>query len=222
MAIGRSCFLAEPEWREVFESPDLSLTHTSRNTALRSELCDFLVDIPALISETAVFLSEGPPTFSSLEPHFEKQRLRLRQVTLDLSEQVKSWHGRNFGRLSGCTQAPPLGDVRKIITGDTKHSLNPEGTLFWVVNCVTNSVLVKLEQLLFALDSATGDVHDAKHLLRLEEYLKHEELARTALEAVGEHSQIATKPLIFGLSQLWSGGDVMATSWGQRFQSPLG
>ena len=220
MAIGQSCFLAEPEWRDVLELPDPSLTHLSQNTALRSELCNFLVDIPTLISEIAVFLSEGPPTSSSSKLHFEKQRLRLRNVTFDLSQQLKSWHHRNFGLVSNLILEAPTLDTSSLRkkTGDSRDSDNPEGTLFWVVNCVPNSVLVKLEQLLFALDSINEDFQDVRHLMRLEEYLKHQELARNALEAVGDQSRIAIKPLIFGLSQLWSSDDLMAASWSRRFQ----
>jgi hypothetical protein len=88
--------------------------------------------------------------------------------------------------------------------------------LLAVLDCVSNSVLVRLEKLLLTLTSVPLQQHEElKFTPSPATIARRQATIRNSFNFVKRHSKVAAKPLEFGLQQLWSAD----RAFGQSFIS---
>ncbi|KAJ2897711.1 hypothetical protein MKZ38_004488 [Zalerion maritima] len=168
------CFLSHSSWRNLAaRTPGPSEFIPSDSMTMRSQLCEFLIDVPELIVGLKSIRISDPSQQSdtSLE--------MLRRVH-DMRQRIEAWY---YLRVPRTRKTPEEG-------GNERGEL-----LFTVLDCVTHAVLSRLDvsPLTFiSQPDAPISVYEGRTGSdRLG-------IARAALEEVRNRSGIAAKPLEFG------------------------
>jgi hypothetical protein len=193
--------------------PSVSGSESKRDSwgiGLRSQLCDYLVDIPVLVQDSTTVLAEA----SKLYDEDAQAKLDgIRERILLMRERLENWY---------VNVAVPR--IRRV---DKKHMIIDEprvehddtypGLLFGVLDCVANTVLVKLDTLLLSIGAASGRMGCD---ISYDTIMRRQSTARKALEMVRRRSLIAAKPLEFGLQQIWNDDeDLLVVFSGGIFKS---
>jgi hypothetical protein len=200
-SVGRNCFLAQPEWRRLLKSPSpLDASSSSSNQAslsLRTQLCGFLVEIPGLIrdaSQVAMQIASGDTCPLRLT---ERREVIARQIS-SLKHDFGWWYCTRFSSLhSAYGTMKVVGPKQSSKEGFTDDDL----LLAHVVDCVSISLLLRLDGLLSALmpqtqDGGTSSSQSERAVARRRQALN------LSFEYVKDNSTVAVKPLQFGLQQL--------------------
>jgi hypothetical protein len=187
------CFLSAPEWRALPEQPLDSLDMTSIGIQLRTQLTDFLLDLPELLARAQLLLTAPAP-------RIDDGLKSLSSYTTGLKRRIEFWYERAvFPHI--CPQKPR--DIREIMhISDREY---PE-LLFIFLDCVICSLLVKLDDLLNALESAhvPQELKLPSSPSNISPYMIRREVARSALILVQARSTVTAKQLSFGLNHLES------------------
>ncbi|GMG01091.1 unnamed protein product [Aspergillus oryzae var. brunneus] len=191
MNLRQPCFLARSPWREFLrETEETALTPASWACVLRSKLCDWLVDIPVLLEEITGILRSG---------NYGMKLKRLVQRAMVIHDQIDGWY------LAEVVPAVPYVQQH----GDNSAPLRPSAEysqpLMGVLDCVTNSTLITLEDAIstsVSLFSESDGFH--KSIDFSITISKRQQTISNALKYVRGYSLVAAKPLEFGLQQLRS------------------
>ncbi|GAB1194901.1 hypothetical protein APSETT444_004153 [Aspergillus pseudonomiae] len=192
MNLRQPCFLAQSPWREFLrETEETALTPGSRAAALRSKLCDWLVDVPVLLEQVSGILRYGS---------YGMKLERLVQRAMAIHGQIEGWY------LAEVVPAVPYVEQDE----DGRAPLRPSEysqPLMGVLDCVANSTLIALED---AISTSVSLLSDSNGFHESIDYstliLKRQQTICNALEYVRGYSPVAAKPLEFGLQQLRSLG----------------
>ncbi|KJK64727.1 GAL4-like ZnII2Cys6 or C6 zinc binuclear cluster DNA-binding domain protein [Aspergillus parasiticus SU-1] len=191
MNLRQPCFLAQSPWREFLrETEETALTPASRACVLRSKLCDWLVDVPVLLEEVSGTLHSG---------HCGMKLERLVKRAMVIHDQIEGWY------LAEVVPAVPYVQQR----GDNGAPLRPSAEysqpLMGVLDCVTNSTLITLED---AISTSVSLLSESDGFHKPIDFSitisKRQQTINNALEYVRGYSLVAAKPLEFGLHQLRS------------------
>ena len=141
-------------------------------------------------------------------PESRHERILLRAFTMNGS--IDPWYANELeplvlacGSLSNASLKlnGPAWDMHP----DTSKAFKYPELLLTVLDCVSNSVLVRLEKLLLTLTSASLQQHEElKFTLGPATIARRQATIRESFNFVRRHSKVAAKPLEFGLQQLWS------------------
>ncbi|BAE57536.1 unnamed protein product [Aspergillus oryzae RIB40] len=176
------CFLARSPWREFLrETEETALTPASWACVLRSKLCDWLVDIPVLLEEITGILRSG---------NYGMKLKRLVQRAMVIHDQIDGWY---------------LAEVVPAVPAPLRPSAEYSQPLMGVLDCVTNSTLITLEDAIstsVSLFSESDGFH--KSIDFSITISKRQQTISNALKYVRGYSLVAAKPLEFGLQQLRS------------------
>ncbi|KNG84011.1 hypothetical protein ANOM_007782 [Aspergillus nomiae NRRL 13137] len=192
MNLRQPCFLAQSPWREFLrETEETALTPGTRAAALRSKLCDWLVDVPVLLEQVSGILRCGS---------YGMKLERLVQRAMAIHGQIEGWY------LAEVVPAVPYVEQ----DGDGRAPLRPSEysqPLMGVLDCVANSTLIALEDAISTSVSLLSDSNGFHESIDYSTIIsKRQQTIRNALEYVREYSPVAAKPLEFGLQQLRSLG----------------
>lgn len=191
MNLRQPCFLARSPWREFLrETEETALTPASWACVLRSKLCDWLVDIPVLLEEITGILRSG---------NYGMKLKRLVQRAMVIHDQIDGWY------LAEVVPAVPYVQQH----GDNSAPLRPSAEysqpLMGVLDCVTNSTLITLEDAISTsvslLSESDGFHKPIDFSITISE---RQQTISNALKYVRGYSLVAAKPLEFGLQQLRS------------------
>ncbi|KAH8890411.1 hypothetical protein GQ53DRAFT_175987 [Thozetella sp. PMI_491] len=192
LATEGQCFLSDPEWRALPQHPLYSLDTPSLGIRLRTQLSDFLVDVPALTSAARLLLSTP-----GLESDAGLSRLTSR--VRELIHRIEMWYEHQV-----YPHVRPK--TRHGIDEDLSDREYPE-LLFSFLDCVICAVLVKLDDLAESLSRLQNP--DAVSSTSLSErpgicnlYTARVVVARLARQLVESQSAVTAKQLCFGLRRL--------------------
>jgi hypothetical protein len=185
------------------------VTQGPPSLSLRAKLCDLLVDIPYLLSELSKLSDlDGSRSLDQSDPESQYERILLRAIAVNRS--IETWYANELEPILLACGSPfnaslkSNGPARDIQTDTGKVFEYPE-LLLAVLDCVSNSVLVRLEKLLLTLTSASLQQHEElKFTLCPATIARRQATIRESFNFVKRHSKVAAKPLEFGLQQLWS------------------
>ncbi|KAH0835183.1 hypothetical protein FOPE_04078 [Fonsecaea pedrosoi] len=185
------------EWRQSLESPPTSIdTEGHASISLRSELCEFLVDVPGLIREatsTADQLLDGDVDPVGLKKRHQNAIIQISSV----KHAFEWWYSTKIAPLRSISDA--VGSTR---VETTSNSSVRDDLLLAVVDCVSNSIMIKLDTLQAQLNSDWGNLR-VDVLGCQQAQAKRRKMMYQALQFVRDKSLVAAKPLEFGLRQLW-------------------
>ncbi len=209
MKLGQPSFLSNPEWRELLNTSTGGVVSAEGEAVkLRSDLCNFLLDVANLISEVASIFSTMRASTVNFVGTIEQVERAIVQI-LSLKKAIESWYAREIEprlafpplRSRSSWVAKPDDNVAEPGDGRRVHFPN---LLFAVVVCVSNSMVIKLETLLSTLTSLAPCEHgDAEPVISPMTLVQRQEMVHQSLHFVKETSSVAAKPLSFGLQQLW-------------------
>ena len=212
---GEQCFLARPEWREADRAPTESAAYGSEETQLKHMLSNLLLDFPDMIRQSADLVRSLRAQCArqdhqpSLEDAIHRQ-LQMKQKVEQWFATVPLKAGPNVDAGDGQT-TPPKQGYRNLFCG--------------IVDCIVNSVLVKLGRMMLCLsiflESTDHGVHDLfcdpGFLQTIEE---HRATAQEAFVFVKTTSEIGTKPLDFGLKMIGTDDDVFEVPYPASMTTP--
>ncbi|KIY02498.1 uncharacterized protein Z520_00963 [Fonsecaea multimorphosa CBS 102226] len=195
-SIGQECFLSRQEWRQLLKSstaPIATVEHAG--ISLRSELNEFLVDVPGLAREASSIADEllnGKPDSAGL---LERRQKAIIQIS-SLKRAFELWY---------CTKVAPQRPIPGVPLPNKveipRNSSPQDELLFAIVDCVSNCVMIKLDSLWASIDSN-------RHVLKVDildfqkAQSKRKLIMHQSFQFVRASSHIAAKPLEFGLQQL--------------------
>jgi hypothetical protein len=206
MRFKEHCFLRSPEWQTLLlQSPVWPFqTLQTRSLSLRSRLCGTLVDLPSLIIHCST-IDENQTYQTGWE---ERSDLLMHKVSMML-EDVKKWL---------TVEAEPLflsyASSQQVI----KEHINYPDIISGILDCVANTALLTMDKILRFLcharlrsSSLAGQIRqqqlETSHLLDNPENIERwRQRAITAFNFVQGESELAAKPLEFGLRQIQSRG----------------
>ena len=185
------------------------MTQAPPSLSLRAKLCDLLVDIPDLLSELSKLSDlDGSRSLDQSDPESGHERILLRAIAT--SRSIETWYANELEPLLLACSSPsnallkPNGPLWDIPTDAGKVLEYPE-LLLAVLDCVSNSVLVRLGKLLLTLSSASLRLHEElKFAICPTTIARRQATIRESFNFVKRNSKVAAKPLEFGLQQLWS------------------
>ncbi|EIT73349.1 hypothetical protein AO1008_04526 [Aspergillus oryzae 100-8] len=182
MNLRQPCFLARSPWREFLrETEETALTPASWACVLRSKLCDWLVDIPVLLEEITGILRSG---------NYGMKLKRLVQRAMVIHDQIDGWY---------------LAEVVPAVPAPLRPSAEYSQPLMGVLDCVTNSTLITLED---AISTSVSLLSESDGFHKPIDFSitisKRQQTISNALKYVRGYSLVAAKPLEFGLQQLRS------------------
>jgi hypothetical protein len=177
--------------------------------SLRAKLCDLLVDIPNILSELSKLSDpDGSRSLDQRDSESRYERILLRAIAT--SRSIETWYTNELEPLLLACRSPsnaPLksnGPPEDIYT-DTAKVLDYPELLLAVLDCVSNSVLIRLEKLLLTLTSASlQQPEELKFAICPTTTARRQATIRESFNFVKRNSKVAAKPLEFGLQQLWS------------------
>ncbi|KAJ9213931.1 transcriptional regulator family: Fungal Specific TF [Paecilomyces variotii] len=219
MSEGRECFLSQLQWRQLLQSPAVfPISKGPPSLSLRSKLCDLLVDGPDLLSEASkLSMLEASGLYRQSE--LERQRDHVIYRAVSMKQSIERWYIEEF--------EPSLLAHRPLANASTK-AVPPSGlqsnlgiprypeVLFGVLDCISNSVLIRLDELLLSLTAGSlGGHNGAAAAVDPNITAQRQETVRTSFNSVRQSSRVAAKPLEFGMRQIWSIGRVF--NQGQTF-----
>lgn len=185
---GERCFLSDAPWREVLRRPAATAQEELPSFSLRSQLCDFVVDILDLVDDASKSNS-----LHRLDSDTLHERILHRIISLHHS--LEAWY---FNHLKPLLLSS---NQSKTQTGSTVY---PDILLF-VLDAVSNSALAMLEQWYAILAAASPHRHmlsDSTICLTETSTANREAAARSSLDFVRRKAPVAAQPLVFGLKQL--------------------
>ena len=204
---GQNCFLSQSQWRQLLRNPAVSpVTQGPPSLSVRAKLCDLLVDIPDLLSELSDL--DGSRSLDRSDPESRHERILLRAIAMNRN--IETWYANELEPLLFACGPPPNASLKSNgpawdIHTDTGKVFEYPELLLAVLDCVSNSVLVRLEKLLLTLTSASLQQHEElKFTLCPATIARRQATIRESFNFVKRHSKVAAKPLEFGLQQLWS------------------
>lgn len=186
------------------------MTQEARGITIRSELCDFLVEVPSLVEEVS-----QTSTWTNIRSHNDLELMNRRWETFNriatLQAAIEAWHStRIVPRRSFPTRgsSKPTTEADEIIVSSNSQTNDDYSEiLIAVVDCVSSSVMVKLDLLMADLLSESEcKVNDTQCSART--ISARQVAVSRALNFVRAKFQIAAKPLEFGLRQLWLNDDL--------------
>lgn len=185
------------------------MTQGPPSISLRSKLCDLLVDIPDLLSELSKSSDlDGSRSLHQSDPESRHERILLRAIAMNGS--IETWYANELEPLLLACGSPPNASLKSNGPGwdihtDTGKVFEYPELLLAVLDCVSNSVLVRLEELLLTLTSASLQQHKKLNFTFCPATIaRRQATIRESFNFVKRHSKVAAKPLEFGLQQLWS------------------
>jgi hypothetical protein len=181
---GRDCFLAQDQWRALLVSPNMS---PQTGAELKRDMCEYLVDMPGIIRRSIEITTATAIDTRTLHS--------FREDVVLMKTRLTTWY---VGDVESRLQAA----IRK------KKRQEPGGVILSVVECVANSVLVKLDKVLLALAVLDGQDGPSTNV-DLATYTRRQNLAKAAFETVKTRSLIAAKPLEFGLKAIWTNDEAL-------------
>ncbi|KAE8137549.1 hypothetical protein BDV38DRAFT_84519 [Aspergillus pseudotamarii] len=191
MNLRQPCFLAQPAWREFLrDTEDTTSAPASRASVLRSQLCDWLVDVPLLLEKVSGIQHSGG---------YGAKLERLVQRVMIIHGQIEGWY------LTEVVPAVPYVQQH----GDNSAPLCPSAEysqpLMGVLDCVVNSTLIALEDAISTAVSLLSESDGSHKPIDYSNTIwKRQQTIFNALEYVRGYSPVAAKPLEFGLQQLRS------------------
>lgn len=208
---GQQCFLRRPEWRQLFSEP-LSATTTRPGIALRSKFCEILVDVPDLISEGERILRERDNNLDpSMKPDDTLEKI-LDQV-VSIYQTLETWYNKELLPLVFVDNPLLDGSSEQLQIDPGCHTPAHEykDMLFAIIDCTTNSVLISLDRFIASLASTSSKYHGVLDVLASPAVMANRfAIFRSALAFVRQFSAVASKPLEFGLRQIWDYGSRVA------------
>jgi hypothetical protein len=215
MNAGQSCFLSQSQWRQLLQNPAAPpVGQGPPSLSLRAKLSDFLVDIPDLLLEVSNLSDpDGSCSLDPTDPESRRERVLLRAIAINRT--IETWYVKElepllqaYDSLSDASlksDGPPW-DTRT----DAGNGFEYPELLLAVLDCISNSVLIKFEKILPALTSASPQKHEELEFTICPATIaRRQATVRVALNFVKRNSKVAAKPLEFGLQQLWSTDGVL-------------
>jgi hypothetical protein len=114
---------------------------------------------------------------------------------LSLKQALEWWY---------CTEVSPVSCVSGVleVSSDNNKGFDEEGILLAVVDCVSNSAMIRLDMMLSDLTSPSMRSQTESSHYRDAIFRRRKAMSRS-LNYVRENCGVAFKPLEFGLQQLW-------------------
>lgn len=203
MHTGEECFLARSEWRDIERAPIEATAYGSEATQLKNVMSNLMLDFPDVIREAADLVvayrsKRGRKDYEQCveDSIYQQQQLKLKLETWFATVSLKTApeEGAHDGQTNAAKQR-----YRNLFCG--------------IVDCIINSVLVKLDRMLFCLRTLLHPTaEEAEDLGWGPDFLKAIEKrgvnARAAFAFVKSTSDIGTKPLDFGLKVIATDDDL--------------
>lgn len=185
------------------------MTQGPPSLSIRAKLCDILVDIPDLLSELSNLSDlDGSRSLDQGDLESRHECILLRAIAINRS--IETWYANELEPLLLAYRSPSSASLKPndppwdVHPGTGKVFQYPE-LLLAVLDCVSNSVLVRLEKLLLTLTSTSQQQHDElKFAICPTTIARRQATIRESFNFVKKSSKVAAKPLEFGLQQLWS------------------
>jgi hypothetical protein len=224
---GQNCFLSQSQWRQLLrDSATSPVAQGPPSLSLRAKLCDLLVDIPDLFSELSKPSDpDGSRSLDQRDPESRHGCILLRAIAT--SRSIETWYTNELEPLLSACRSPSNAPLKSNgppwdIHTDTGKVLDYPELLLAVLDCVSNSVLVRLEKLLLTLPSASlQQLEELKFAICPTTTARRQATIRESFNFVKRNSKVAAKPLEFGLQQLWSTNRAPSTNIrGKARQSP--
>ena len=206
---GQNCFLSQSQWRQLLQNTAVPpVAQGPPSLSLRAKLCDWLVDIPDLLSEVSNLSDlDGSRSLDLTDSESRHERVLLRAIAMN--RRIETWCTKELEPLllscdslsnASLKSNGPSWGTRTNTGNDFEY---PE-LLLAVLDCVSNSVLIKLKELLSTLTSASSQQHEELVNICPATIARRKATVRVSLDFVKRNSKVAAKPLEFGLEQLWS------------------
>ena len=192
--LGQECFLSRQEWRVLLSSPG---PREPASISLRSQLCDFLVDVPGLLKDVSNVISRTAG-IDLPEAQVTERRQKVVHQLVSLKQTFEWWYHSRVAPLRSISDAIYSKEMRE----SHAKGFGDDGVLLAVVDCVSNSVMIKLDALLFNLAN-NSEATTASSFACQGAIAGRRKAMSNALSYVWEHSSVALKPLEFGLQRLW-------------------
>lgn len=198
------CFLTRPEWRGVDRAATEPSAYGSEETQLKNILSKLLMDLPAMVRESADLVKSQRTQHGRQDQQSALVDVTCRQTRT--KQKIERW----FSTLSlktgpdlAATDGQPL----------PPHKQRYRSVFCAIVDCVVNSVLVKIDRMILCLSSLLDPT--ARNLLGpafgpdfTQVMEKRRTAGREAFGFVKSTSDIGTKPLGFGLNMIATDDDV--------------
>lgn len=176
---------------------------------LRAKLCDVLVDVPDLLSQAST-LSDLDGSRSGDQADLEARCEHLLLRVTAMSRRLETWYVEELEPLLRACDSLSTASTKS--TGPSRDTGNTSGDsyeypelLLAVLDCISNTVLVKLEKVFSTLTLALPELHKDIGLATWPAtIMRRQATVRVSLNFVRRNSKVAAKPLEFGLQQLWS------------------
>jgi hypothetical protein len=216
MHAGEDSFLAQPEWREVLRYPSERPSYSSEAARLKAELCVFLVDIPGMIRESTDLVISYPAKRGRAD-----HRSRLQDVVsriLRMKQHLEAWSATLHVKAGWHTaDHESLGEGQEADDGRLEADEQPyPNVLIAVLDCIVNSVLVKLDRMLLCLSNllhqAVHGTDSPVHRHSLQKMERRQANSRMSFVLIESSCKIVSKPLGFGLKMIASNDDLFEVS----------
>ncbi|EXJ67154.1 uncharacterized protein A1O5_09801 [Cladophialophora psammophila CBS 110553] len=196
-SVGQECFLSRRQWRQLLKSSSNPvITEESASISLRSELCEFLVDVPGLIREASNTAYQTLNSDTDSTELTERRKNAILQIKF-VKHAFEWWY---------CTKIAPLRSISGALQqakAERNCNRSPQDELLLaVVDCGSNSIMIKLDMLWASLDPDL-ETHKVDVLAYQEAQERRKMMMYQSLQFVRAKSLVAAKPLEFGLRQLW-------------------
>lgn len=166
---------------------------TDRVIRLKSELCDYLIDIPEMIIESSrlVVAAKNPQGLGGLRPRVARLKARVSSM----KQSLETWFGREV--------EPDLfaGPSSKGQEEERSIEYSGPGLLRPVFDCVVNSTLMVFERMTRRLECLEGMQASEADFPSID-YIRRRRRVETAYSYVKMRSAVCSKPLELGLRQL--------------------
>jgi hypothetical protein len=208
-------FQSQPRWRQFLRRPLPSpLVQCVPNLLLKSSFCDLLLEVPGLLSEASRLHDlDQDRLHDESEVNHQRQVFIVRVIAF--YHDLEAWYSQNL--------SPMLRTFRLLINQsshssgdsfDSSRCVDVVATyeypdhLVAALDCVSNSILVRIQTLLMemiALWLSPLDEHEeffCQHTVA-----ERQVIAREAHGFVKKTSTVAVKLLEYGLEQIWTRRD---------------
>ncbi|KAH8646087.1 hypothetical protein BX600DRAFT_156787 [Xylariales sp. PMI_506] len=204
----QDCFLRQPKWRQLLRDASPPSPGGKISLALRSELCDILVDLPHIFFDATSIATFDRPLHHKSDL---QRRERLLQEATMMLHTIEQWHKERLeplvvprdSHINSTSRGTP-----NTTSGATQASTGlKKEPLLAILDCMVNAILINLEQLITSLVS-TGP--NRKYL---DTVTSHQKLRERFAACQSSHAfiksryAVATKVLEFSLQLIWSYGD---------------
>ncbi|KAE8153459.1 hypothetical protein BDV25DRAFT_149523 [Aspergillus avenaceus] len=205
MRLRQPCFLAESPWRDLLQQPEGPSIPETTGLALRSRLCDWLVDIPLLLQEASTVLhntSKSKSTSKSKDQYKEDpENTEINEIlhrVISMRDQIETWYQNNIIPI---IQSPAPDGVAPL-----RPCAEYPHLLFGVLDCVVNTTLIVLEDLIDVFPDVSGVSGVSQGIRSMEGKRvvlgRRQRTILNGLEYVKRVSPLAAKPLEVGMNRL--------------------